>query len=64
MLLRKLYYIFYNEEIGVIPCAPPKTTMTQYGGFLTRQQYDDSIEYGLRTHKKISYKNSIKNIEM
>lgn len=62
VLLRKLYRLFYNEEIKVIPCSPSKTDMIQYGGFLTREQYDDAIEYNLKIHKKITLKNSIDNI--
>jgi hypothetical protein len=64
MLLRKLYYIFYGEEIALVPCSPPKTSMVQYGGFLTREQYDDTVALSLETHKKSAYANSMDSTEL
>lgn len=63
-LLLKLYKIFYGDEISEIPPSPSKIKMVQYGGFLTREQYDDVIALSMEQHKKTMGENSIESIEV
>ncbi len=63
-LLIELYKIFYNEDISRIPLAPRRTDMIQWGGFLTREQYEDTIALSMSSFKKIIQNNSIASIEV
>lgn len=63
-LLLELYTIFTGQTISKIPLAPDKTQMIQWGGFLTREQYDDAISLSMSSYQKTLNDNSIASIEV
>ncbi len=63
-LLCRLYKKFYGEDINEIPLPPLKTEMIQWGGFMTRQQYNDSIALSMSKYEKTLKANSITSIEV
>lgn len=63
-LLHELYIMFNGESITSIPLAPDKIKMIQWGGFLTREQYDDAISLSMSSYKQILQDNSIASIEV
>ncbi len=63
-LLLELYNIFNGESISSIPLSPDKSKMMQWGGFLTREMYDDAISLRMLSYRKTLNDNSIASIEV
>lgn len=60
--LKFLYKIFNGKELVEIPISPPKTSMIQYGGKLTRKEYKQQIEELNNKISRIKLNNDIDTI--
>jgi len=63
-LLVELYFIFYGDTVMQVPMAPDYVDMIAYGGFLTREQFEDVITLSMSSYRQNIKNNSIASIEV